>query len=136
MPSAKEIFDHYFNKGTVVTNQQEFENLVVIPAMEAYRRQSEEAAFNAARLQSAKGEFDFRDYTDYKTSLIKPTQEVDALRAHVEAVADTILQNYIPADKSQTRFSFTFNTEGARYEVEYKKDASGYWYFAGYQEEI
>ncbi len=56
----------------------------------------------------------------------------DELAESLRAAADSVLHNYIPADKSLQQFNFTLNIEGHSYKVSYKKDFEGYWLFSSY----
>ncbi|KAA8486337.1 hypothetical protein BDE36_3955 [Arcticibacter tournemirensis] len=58
--------------------------------------------------------------------------ERDELRDAIEMVADGILYQYIPTDRSAQSFSFNLSIEGEYYEVQYRKDSGGYWIFNGY----
>lgn len=130
--TASEIFQKYFNQPSVVTNQDEFERLVVLPAMEEYALLMSQQAFSAAQKTDAQGNPAFAGFEQYLQSLQAVQEPEDELTNTLKEIAEMILPQYIPADRSAQQVSFSFNAEGSRYEVTYIKDADGYWIFNSY----
>ena len=131
MNTAKEIFDLYFSQSISINSQEEFEKLVILPAMEAYAKQT----FEAAQQIDSTGQHQFTDFISWQEYMKPPAIEpVDNQRIFVEEMADTILPHYIPADGTVKDLSFTFASECKQYEVAYQKDAEDYWCFTGYNE--
>ncbi|GAB2692090.1 hypothetical protein GCM10027037_14300 [Mucilaginibacter koreensis] len=136
METAKEVFDRYFNQDFVLNSQEDFERLVILPAMEAYAAIKEQTAFEAARQNT--GTIDgyvFENFSAYQQSSAKAPAAAPQveLATVLEDIAETIIHQYIPTDKTVNEFSFDFGTEEGRYKVIYQKDAEGYWNFKGYQ---
>ena len=137
METAQEIFNRYFSKDVIIHNQEDFERLVILPAMEAYALQQAQLTFAAAREIDAKtGNRRFAGFEEYRAAQQTPAEETDEetdnKRSIIENVADSILPQYIPADSAVTTLSFSFTTEGSRYTATYGKDAAGYWQFDTY----
>jgi len=58
----------------------------------------------------------------------------EATHEEVELAADSVMVNYLPKDKQCNAFSFNLSVEGRVYNVSYRKDHQGYWYFSSYSE--
>ena len=135
MKTKEEILRGYYSEGADGIPEISADGL--LKAMEEYREQSEEAAFNAGRrCLDAKpgGTYEFENFQDYKISLIAPiptTLEPSEAQA-VQFVADSILEQFIPNDAGQKKLSFTIKTNGMEYSVNYEKNHPGYWHFSGY----
>jgi len=99
----------------------------LLNAMEAYKQQWAEAAFEAARKQK-NGTYEFETFNDFIESE-KPaaTTIEDDFGITLAAVADSIVTSFLPDDVSVNEFSFDFNLEGKGYTAFYVKDAAGYW---------
>jgi hypothetical protein len=134
METAKEVFDRYFSQDFVINSQEDFERLVILPAMEDYAALKAKAAFEAARQRTdANTNLVFENFNAYQSEvpLQAPAPPLE-LATVLEDIAATIIHQYIPADKNINMFSFDFGTEDGHYEVTYLKDAEGYWKFSGY----
>ncbi|WP_407430365.1 hypothetical protein [Arcticibacter sp.] len=57
-----------------------------------------------------------------------------AAKEEVELAADSVMVNYLPKDKQSSAFSFRLSVEGSVFNVCYRKDHQGYWYFSSYSE--
>lgn len=136
MKSKEEILAKYYTQGADGMPEIAAEGL--LKAMEEYRLQAEEAAFNAAKEYESGipgGKELFETFEDYKASLIAPAPAPQAEPSEADTIqfmADSILDMFIPNDKTVEQISFDIRTNGKAYEVSYKKTAEGYWIFENY----
>jgi predicted glycosyl hydrolase (DUF1957 family) len=133
MKSKEEILQNYYSQGADGMPEIPAEGL--LKAMEEYRLQAEEAAFNAGREFDVNGgRRSFETFEDYKASLVIPAPapaEPDE-SAQIQFMADSILELFIPQDKNQQALSFNIKTGGIPYIVNYEKSPEGFWVFANY----
>ncbi|RWY56958.1 amidohydrolase family protein [Mucilaginibacter gilvus] len=135
MKSKEEILNNYYAQGA--DGMPEISADGLLKAMEEYRRQAEEAAFNAAKEFEGGvigGKELFETYEDYKANLVVPVAapaEPDEL-AQIQFMADSILELFIPQDKIVEQLSFDIRTNGKEYVVSYNKTPQGYWVFSDY----
>jgi hypothetical protein len=127
MKSKEEILNGYYSQGA--DGMPEIAADGLLNAMEEYRLQAEEAAFNAARALNGT-QPTFATFADYKASLeaevmLQPKEDT------VRLVADSIIEQFLPYDPSEHTFEFTFKTEGVEYTVLYKRNPDGQWAYAG-----
>jgi hypothetical protein len=127
MKSKEEILDKYYSHDTDGLPEITADGL--LKAMEEYRLQAEEAAFNAAREMN--GDLPaFATYASYKAGLQVKIQQ-QPKEDTVRLVADSIIEQFLPDDPNQQTFEFSFNTQGISYTVQYKRNTSGQWEYAG-----
>lgn len=127
MKSKEEILNSHYSQGA--DGMPEIAADGLLQAMEEYRWQAEEAAFNAAR------EFNgnlptFATFADYQASLqtkIEQQPKEDTVRL----VADSIIEQFLPDDPSEQTFEFSFKAEGTNHTVLYKRNTTGQWEYAG-----
>lgn len=136
MKSKEEILNHHYTQGP--DGMPEIAADGLLKAMEEYRQQTEEAAFNAARAYKndlVSGTYSFETFDDYKASLIvaQPVAPEPAQAEIIQFIADSILEQFIPQDKTQQEISFKIRTSGIEYTVSYVKSAQGFWNFSGYR---
>ena len=101
----------------------------LLKAMEEYRLQGEEAAFNAARLLNGTTPT-FVTFADYKASLEAKTEPLPK-EDTVRLVADSIIEQFLPDDPAEQTFEFSFKAEGTNHTVIYKRNPIGHWEYAG-----
>ena len=101
----------------------------LLNAMEEYRLQAEEAAFNAARELNGNTPA-FATFADYKASLEAKTAQLPK-EDTVKLVADSIIEQFLPDNPDEHTFEFSFKTEGVNYTVQYKRNQQGNWEYAG-----
>ncbi|WP_419701864.1 hypothetical protein [Mucilaginibacter sp. NFX135] len=128
MKSKEEILNSFNTTGN--DGLPEISAPDLLKAMEAYKEQYAEAAFNAAR--QIKGDVnEFTTYGDYAVHLQQETQQQQQNRDEfTEAIilaANSVLPHFIPHDRSAQEFSFNLTMQGKSYIAFYKKDADGYW---------
>jgi hypothetical protein len=127
MKSKEEILNSYYSHGADGTPEIAADGL--LQAMEEYRQQAEEGAFNAAReFNDAKPTF--ATFTDYQISLQTKTEQ-QPKEDTVRLVADSIIEQFLPDDPAEQTFEFNFKAEGTNQTVIYKRNAAGQWEFAG-----
>ena len=123
MKSKEEILNSYYSQGA--DGMPEIAADGLLKAMEEYRLQAEEAAFNAAReLNGAQPTF--ATFADYKASLeaeIEQQPKEDTVRL----VADSIIEQFLPDDPNEQNFEFRLKTEGVYYIACYARNAAGDW---------
>ncbi|GGH02284.1 hypothetical protein [Mucilaginibacter phyllosphaerae] len=127
MKSKEEILNSYYAHGA--DGMPEINADSLLKAMEEYRRQAEEAAFNAARLQN-NNQPAFVTFADYQASLqaqIKQFPKKDT----VQLVADSIVEQFLPDDPTQHTFEFSFKIDGTNHTARYKRNPQGQWEYAG-----
>ncbi|MEO3403191.1 hypothetical protein AAFN85_04765 [Mucilaginibacter sp. CAU 1740] len=125
MKTKEEILDSYNTTGS--DGLPEISAGDLLNAMEAYKQQWAEAAFEAARKQK-NGVYEFESFSDFVESEKPSVPSVeDNFGITLAAVADSIVTNFLPDDASVNEFSFDFNLEGKGYTAFYEKDAEGYW---------
>jgi hypothetical protein len=135
MKSKEEILNNYYSQGA--DGMPEIAADGLLKAMEEYRLQAEEAAFNAGRKLNndvAYIDYAFPSFEVYKESLIipvAPPAEPDEL-AQIQFMADSILELFIPHDKNIETLSFNIKTGGIPYTVNYQKSPEGFWAFKSY----
>ena len=130
MKSKEEILNSYYSQGA--DGMPEISADGLLKAMDEYRDQAEEQAFNAAReLQGA--DYTFPTFSLYKASLEKAVIEPkDNLAADIRLIADSILPQFLPNDTDTQKLSFHLKTNGVTYTAHYSKNAQGYWEFQNY----
>jgi hypothetical protein len=135
MKSKEEILNNYYAQGA--DGMPEISADGLLKAMEEYRLQAEQAAFNAAREYEAGvigGRHSFETFDDYKASLHilieRPAEPGEA--EQIQFMADSILELFIPQDKSVKTISFKIRSNGKAYTVSYVKNEENYWGFLDY----
>jgi len=125
MKSKEEILDSYNTTNT--DGLPEISAADLLNAMEVYKQQWAEAAFEAAR-KMKNGAFEYESFNDFEESqkVNTPAPE-DNFGITIAAVADSIVTNFLPDDASVNEFSFDFSLEGKGYTAFYAKDTAGYW---------
>jgi hypothetical protein len=135
MKSKEEILNSYNTTGKDGLPEISAQDL--LNAMEAYKNQYSEAAFNAARKTSTGTTYEFATYTDYANSLLLSTEKKkaakDDLCETIALVANSILPNFLPDDNTVNELSFDFPMQGVNYTAFYIKNASGYWQLSGWK---
>lgn len=128
MKSKEEILNSYNTTGN--DGLPEISAPDLLKAMETYKEQWAEAAFNAAR-QTKDSAHEFATYADYASYALQNSQQQEQNRDEVaEAItlaANSVLPHFIPHDRSVQEFSFNFTMQGKSYTAFYKKDTEGYW---------
>jgi hypothetical protein len=127
MKSKEEILNSYYSQGA--DGMPEIAADGLLNAMEEYRQQAEEAAFNAARRLNGNTPT-FATFAHYKASLeakIKQQPKEDT----VKLVADSIIEQFLPDDPAEQEFEFSFKAEGTNHTVIYKRNPTGQWEYAG-----
>ena len=134
MKSKEEILNSFYTAGP--DGMPEISANDLLNAMETYKDQVAEDAFNAARKQKDNG-YEFDTYTDYvsHTALIaqKAQENRNLLDESITLVADSILPNFLPRDGSVKELSFDFTMQSKSYTAFYIKDATGYWQLNRYE---
>ena len=130
MKSKEEILNSYNTTGN--DGLPEISAPDLLKAMEIYKEQWAEAAFNAGRQRKDNApEYEFATYADYVTyTLQEANQQQENHDEFAEAItlaANSVLPHFIPHDRSAQEFSFNFTMQGKSYTAFYKKDAEGYW---------
>jgi hypothetical protein len=130
MKSKEDILNSYNTAGN--DGLPEISAPDLLKAMETYKEQWAEAAFNAARqLKDSDAEYEFATYSDYVSHALQVTRRQEQTRDEfAEAItlaANSVLPHFIPHDRSAQEFSFNFTMQGKTYTAFYKKDAEGYW---------
>jgi hypothetical protein len=123
MKSKEEILNNYYSQGT--DGMPEIAADGLLKAMEEYRLQAEEAAFNAARELNGT-QPTFATFADYKARLkakIKQQPKEDT----VQLVADSIIEQFLPDDPNEQTFELSFKTEGVNYIAYYSRNTTGDW---------
>ncbi len=127
MKSKEEILNSYYSHAADGT--PEIAAYGLLQAMEEYRQQVEEAAFNAAReLNGDKPAFSI--FADYQASLQAKTEQLPK-EDTVRLVADSIIEQFLPDDPAEQIFEFSFKAESTNQTVIYKRNAAGQWVYAG-----
>jgi hypothetical protein len=127
MKSKEEILNNYYSQGA--DGMPEIAADGLLNAMEEYRHQAEQAAFNAARQFNGTTPA-FATFADYKDSLetkIKQQPKEDTVRL----VADSIIEQFLPDAPGEKVFEFSFKAEGTDHTVLYKRNPAGQWEYAG-----
>jgi hypothetical protein len=128
MKSKEEILNSFYTAGA--DGMPEISANDLLNAMEAYKDQVAEDAFNAARKLKDNG-YEFATYTDYVNltalSAQKAQENRNLLDESITLVADSVLPNFLPGDGSVKELSFDFTMQGKSYTAFYAKDAAGYW---------
>jgi len=134
MKSKEDILNSYYTAGN--DGQPEISAADLLKAMEAYKQQAAEAAFNAAR-QLQNNSYEFAAYADYESHLLLSAQkEQESTKPLDEAVAmaaNSVLPNFLPHDAAVNELSFNFTMSGTNYTAYYIKDARGYWQLNNWQ---
>jgi len=123
MKSKEEILNSYYLQGA--DGMPEIAADGLLNAMEEYRQQAEEAAFNAAR-ELNNNQPTFANFAEYKASLeseIKQQPKEDTVRL----VADSIVEQFLPDDPAEQTFEFRLKTEGVYYIAYYARNATDDW---------
>lgn len=128
MKSKEEILNSFYTTGR--DGMPEVSASDLLNAMEAYKDQVAEDAFNSARKLNDNG-YEFSAYADYvnHTALMaqKAQENRNLLHESITLVADSILPNFLPSDSSIKELWFDFTMQGKSYTAFYAKDAAGYW---------
>lgn len=124
MKSKEEILNSYNTTGTDGLPEISAEDL--LNAMEAYKQEWAEAAFNAARKQH-NGTYEFKTFNDFVKSAVAEEKVQDDFGIMIVAVADNVVANFLPDDSSVNEFDFNFTMQSKGYTAFYVKDAQGYW---------
>jgi uncharacterized protein YdhG (YjbR/CyaY superfamily) len=127
MKSKEEILNNYYSQGA--DGMPEIAADGLLNAMEEYRQQAEEAAFNAARELNS-NQPTFATFADYQASLQAKTGQLPK-EDTVQLVADSIIEQFLPDDPAEQTFEFSFKAEGTNHTVLYKRNAVGQWEYAG-----
>lgn len=131
MKTKEEILNNFYTAGA--DGVPEISAPDLLKAMEAYKQQSLQDAFNAARAlkdeSSVPPEYRFTNLDDYiKSTEIKVAKhDRDELSEQIALVAESVLPNFLPDDPTVNEFSFDFNMMGIGYTAFYIKDDNGYW---------
>lgn len=131
MKTKEEILNSFYTAGD--NGMPEISAPDLLNAMEAYKQQSMQDAFNGARMlkdeSSAIPDYRYACLEDYiKSTEIKVAKhERDELSEQIAMVAESVLPNFLPDDPAINKFSFDFNMMGIGYTAFYTKDDSGYW---------
>jgi hypothetical protein len=124
MKSKEEILNsYYYSQGA--DGMPEIAADGLLKAMDEYRLQAEEAAFNAGRELNGTQPV-FATFADYKASLeakIEQRPKEDTVRL----VADSIIEQFLPDDPNEQIFEFRLKTEGTYYIAYYSRNATGDW---------
>nr|WP_067062301.1 hypothetical protein [Mucilaginibacter sp. L294] len=123
MKSKEEILNSYYSQGA--DGMPEIAADGLLNAMEEYRQQAEEAAFNAARELNS-NQPTFATFTDYQASLQAKTEQ-QPKEDTVQLVADSIIEQFLPDDPAEQTFEFRLKTEGVYYIAYYTRNATGDW---------
>ena len=128
MKSKEEILNSFNTTGN--DGLPEISAPDLLKAMETYKEQCAEAAFNAAR-QMKDSVYEFTTYTDYTRHTLQEAnrqeQSRDEFTEAITLTANSVLPHFIPHDRSAQEFSFNLTMQGKSYTAFYKKDAEGYW---------
>lgn len=134
MKSKEEILNSYYTAGN--NGQPEISAEDLLNAMETYKDQYAERAFNAARnLKDNTYEFaTYADYVHHTQQLLQNHQEKpDELADAIALAANSVLPHFLPDDKSVNELSFDFTMQGNSYTAFYSKDVNGYWQLSNWQ---
>jgi hypothetical protein len=123
MKSKEEILNSYYSQGA--DGMPEIAADGLLNAMEEYRRQAEEAAFNAARQLNGNSPT-FATFAEYKARLEAKIQQ-QPKEDTVRLVADSIIEQFLPDDPAEQAFEFRFKTEGVYYIAHYSRNTVGDW---------
>jgi hypothetical protein len=128
MKSKEEILNSYYTHGA--DGMPEIAADGLLQAMEEYRLQAEEAAFDAAR-QLTGNATAFATFADYKAILEAKIEHQPKKEDTVRLVADSIIEQFLPDDPNEQTFEFSFKTGGSGYTVLYKRNSRGQWEYTG-----
>ncbi|MES2062295.1 MAG: hypothetical protein V4456_10275 [Bacteroidota bacterium] len=123
MKSKEEILNSYYSQGA--DGMPEIAADGLLNAMEEYRQQAEEAAFNAAR-ELNNNQPAFATFADYQASLQAKTGQ-QPKEDTVQLVADSIIEQFLPDDPAEQTFEFRLKTEGVYYIAYYSRNTTGDW---------
>jgi hypothetical protein len=132
MKSKEEILNSYNTTGADGLPEISAEDL--LNAMEAYKQQWTEAAFNAARKQR-NGAYEFENFNDFVKGTEATEQAQDDFGIMIAAVADNVVANFLPDGSSANEFDFNFTMQGKGYTAFYTKDTAGYWKMSRWAEQ-
>lgn len=127
MKSKEEILNNYYSQGADGVPEITADGL--LKAMDEYRLQAEEAAFNAARELNG-SQPTFVTFDDYKASMQAITEQ-QPQEDTVRLMADSIIEQFLPDDPNQHTFEFSFKAEGTHHTVLYKRNPAGQWEYGG-----
>jgi len=131
MKTKEEILNSFYTRGA--DGQPEISTADLLKAMDAYKQQSLQEVFEAARRlrdhSDTQPDYRFATFDEYlKSKEIKVLKNGrDELTEHIALVADSVLPNFLPDDPTINEFSFDFNMMGIGYTAFYAKDNAGYW---------
>lgn len=131
MKSKEEILDSYNTTGA--DGLPEISAKDLLNAMEAYKQQWAEAAFNSAR-EKRNDAYKFETFNDFVKSTEATEQVQDDFGLMIAAVADNVVANFLPDDASVNEFDFNFTMQGKGYTAFYAKDTAGYWKLSKWKE--
>jgi hypothetical protein len=129
MKSKEEILNSYYSQGT--DGMPEISADGLLKAMDEYRNQAEEQAFNAAR-ELNNTDYTYPTFAIYKASLDKAIEPKNNLADDIRLIADSIMPQFLPNDLNAHKLSFNLKTNGITYTAHYSKNAQGYWEFQDY----
>ncbi|MFA6086996.1 hypothetical protein [Mucilaginibacter sp.] len=129
MKSKEEILNSYYSQGA--DGMPEISADGLLKAMDEYRNQAEEQAFNAAR-ELNDTDHTYPTFAIYKASLEKAIEPKDNLADGIRLIADSILPQFLPNDPNAQKLSFNLKTNGITYTAYYSKNIQGYWEFQDY----
>ncbi|MBB5393990.1 hypothetical protein [Mucilaginibacter sp. AK015] len=127
MKSKEEILNSYYTQGA--DGMPEITADGLSQAMDEYRLQAEEAAFNAARELNG-DQPAFATFADYKATL-QAKKDQQPKQDTIRLMADSIIEQFLPDDPNQLTFEFSFKAEGENHTVRYNRNAAGQWEYAG-----
>ena len=127
MKSKEEILNSFYT--TDSDGMPEISANDLLNAMEVYKEQCAQAAFDAAR-QLKENAYEFAAYTEYIDHIkliAQRKQESHNLDDAIALAANSVLPNFLPHDHSANELSFNFAMQGNAYTAFYHKDVKGYW---------
>ncbi|PAW93804.1 hypothetical protein CKK33_09970 [Mucilaginibacter sp. MD40] len=128
MKSKEDILQKYYSY--TPDGIPEINHSGLLEAMEEYRLEAEEAAFNAAR-QMQQQQYQYSSFKEYKESLsAQPAQVSESDK--IKLIADSIVEQFLPSDPAISNFSFSFRTEGKPYTAIYARNQQGYWEYQSF----
>jgi hypothetical protein len=134
MKSKEEILNSFYTAGN--DGMPEISASDLLKAMEVYKEQCAEAAFDAAR-KLKENTYEFFTYVDYMNhTLLAAQREQEShndLDKAIALAANSVLPNFLPHDNSVNELSFNFTMQGNGYTAFYHKDAKGYWQLNSWQ---
>ncbi|MDN5287855.1 MAG: hypothetical protein JWR38_4129 [Mucilaginibacter sp.] len=134
MKSKEDILNSFYTTGN--DGMPEISANDLLNAMEVYKDQCTEAAFDAAR-KLKENAYEFATYADYMNHTMLATQKEQEshhdLDEAIALAANSVLPNFLPHDNSVNELSFNFTMQGNGYTAFYHKDVKGYWQLSSWQ---